>query len=462
MLYMVERTAWSLMGLAPSSLLVVTQFLSDMSTNPVKTVNQLIHPQRAHSMRKRAWYVEPINTSTGSVNDDSHNAQWVDKKGKVLCGYLFNGESERCQLGLTTGAGEECPISLEPIADARLPFSTNICVDSSNPQLTGVELLCSHRFSAVFLLWHWARAPMVCPICRAHFSLEGGGVLTGTPGQNVPSAENTRLCMVENFPRKHWVKLRAIIRKYKKEEEMEERRLMESYETESVLDETLETVLGNVQQFFMMISLSNGDGRDIIQYMPLHRTNDNITAITEDTFRFSVQRSALRRFTTAVSNMDNMPSLNNNHGGEQRLMRSSVVLRVGSDDNEHSYLFRVAQLADVELPAFCLHDRVFREGPILHRTNEVNQVETNPVAENPRSSVVPLVTTTDTLGSTATSRTSVYRYTTVNASCIDMDGLLTMEICEESQNTGIDSLHSVTLSLQACAFMSEVARCLSN
>ena len=480
--------------------------------------------KRTHSTRKRAWYVCPLDAGNSSQTQsiDISNGDVLEEK--VLCGHLFNAEAERAQLGLIAADGEECPISLEPIADARLPFSDKIRVTTYNPELTGVELLCGHRFSAVFLLWHWVRSPMICPMCRAPY-LQKQGVVSGRPPiGGIPEVHDARPCMIKNFPQQHWRKLRGILRTLQAEEDREERRLIESYHTESVLDETLEVVLGPTQQFFLMLSLTNDDGMDIIQYMPLYRTNDNVTAITEDMFRFTVQRSSLRRFTSAMSNFHSTVSVNQQDGvdcerGSHRIMKSSVVLRVGNESDEHSYLFRIAQLADIALPAFRVNDLnaldlftlrissviplasedavvsenlLERHGVIVESMGgvipamstvgvdviaqtdvAVASTDVNAVDENVFTTTAPIpnvsntttaVTTTDSLSGGDTpsiARTSMFRYTTIHAPCIDMTGLLTLELCEATVTEEIDSLHSVSLMLQACGLLSEVARCFA-
>ena len=83
----------------------------------------------------------------------------------------------------------------------------------------------------------------------------------------------------------------------------------------------------------------------------------------------------------------------------------------------------------------------------------------------PEPTVVPAVTAADSFSRSdnpAIESTSSFRYTTVNALCIDMTGLLTLELCEADRAEGVGSLHSVSLSLQACALLSEVARCFTN
>ena len=433
--------------------------------------------RRRRSERKRAWYVTPVGSSHKPSDEDHHYAYTnSDNKGKVLCGHLFNANHERDNLNLVDVEGEECPIGMEPIADARLPFSDKIRVNMSNPELTGIELVCGHRFSAVLLLWHWVLSPMICPMCRANYCLGNGS--------KTSEVEEPRPCQLENFPRRHWGKLRSVFRAHRKEEEREERLLIQSYHTESVLDETFEVVLGPAQQFFLMLSLSNGNGLDIIQYMPLHRTNDNLSAITDDVFEFTVQRPSLRRFTSAISTFNSTQSTNEldpsvNPNENNCLLQTSVVLRVGEDQDEHSYLFRVAQLSDIKIPVFRINDLANTDIPILNLSADLSMSEAanilsgmrrdgvngvDDVVDDTIQNPVQSVSATDWLtgGNTSTSgRNSVFRYTTVCSPCIDMQGSVTLELCESASTERIDSLHAVRLSLQACSLMREVARCFS-
>lgn len=74
-------------------------------------------------------------------------------------------------LGLSEpGQGEECSITLEPIQEYTLPFlpdSVPPAVMPSQPNLTKASLPCGHGFSALALLYHFAKNSMTCPICRA-------------------------------------------------------------------------------------------------------------------------------------------------------------------------------------------------------------------------------------------------------------------------------------------------------
>ena len=371
---------------------------------------------------------------------------------------------------------------------------------------------------------------MICPMCRAPYSLK----TNVNPGRRpcLTSAvveDDAVVCKVENFPMRYWRKMRAVLREHRIEEDRAEQRLIASYheESESILDDTLETVLGTAQQFFLMLSVGNGGDRDTIQYMPLNRINDNISAINEDMFRFSVQRTSLRRFTTLVNQI---PSSGDTNGETiPRLMRSSVVLRVGSENDEQSFLYRVAQMTDIELPVFRIHDQgsidssltenvlsmeqavetllgmrmdeqhvsddavsdnavlngesgtsvtgistieendvvmlpVSEEQLSLIDLDETPNAESSPSIQIPSATIpMPRITTANTLsGDTPTAmRLSLLRYTTVCAPCLDMIGILTLQLCESVFSGGIDSIHAITLSLQACALMSEVARCFA-
>lgn len=65
--------------------------------------------------------------------------------------------------------GEECTIALEPISEYALPFTTEKphCVSEDYPRLTKASLPCRHGFSALALLYHFAKNSMTCPCCRA-------------------------------------------------------------------------------------------------------------------------------------------------------------------------------------------------------------------------------------------------------------------------------------------------------
>jgi hypothetical protein len=66
--------------------------------------------------------------------------------------------------------GEECTIGLEPISGYRLSFmpqESSLSVLEDQPALTKASLPCGHGFSALALLYHFAKNSMTCPYCRA-------------------------------------------------------------------------------------------------------------------------------------------------------------------------------------------------------------------------------------------------------------------------------------------------------
>jgi len=64
---------------------------------------------------------------------------------------------------------EECAITMDPIADYRLPFylPEPCTLLLSRPKLTKATLPCGHGFSALALVYHFAKNSMTCPCCRA-------------------------------------------------------------------------------------------------------------------------------------------------------------------------------------------------------------------------------------------------------------------------------------------------------
>lgn len=73
-------------------------------------------------------------------------------------------------LGLSEpGPDEECSITLEPIGEYSLPFLPDgvRSVIPTQPALAKASLPCGHGFSALALLYHFAKNSMTCPICRA-------------------------------------------------------------------------------------------------------------------------------------------------------------------------------------------------------------------------------------------------------------------------------------------------------
>lgn len=77
-----------------------------------------------------------------------------------------HGPAVRFQLVIPDD-GEICPITQEPIATSTLDF-LDCPFDPNYPDFTAIRLPCSHTFSALCLVFHWARNDTVrCPLCRS-------------------------------------------------------------------------------------------------------------------------------------------------------------------------------------------------------------------------------------------------------------------------------------------------------
>ena len=60
-----------------------------------------------------------------------------------------------------------CPITQDPIADSALEWLPDCKFDRDNPTHTNMHLPCGHDFSAMNIVYHWARnRNVLCPICR--------------------------------------------------------------------------------------------------------------------------------------------------------------------------------------------------------------------------------------------------------------------------------------------------------
>jgi hypothetical protein len=65
-------------------------------------------------------------------------------------------------------AGATCPISQDLIAESELDFLGGCTLVADRPELRAMRLKCGHEFSAMLLVYHWARGGDVrCPVCRA-------------------------------------------------------------------------------------------------------------------------------------------------------------------------------------------------------------------------------------------------------------------------------------------------------
>ena len=71
---------------------------------------------------------------------------------------------------------EECSIAMESIATYRLAFlPPKACLIKNHPQLTKGRLPCGHSFSALALMYHFAKNSMTCPCCRGGHEKERMG-----------------------------------------------------------------------------------------------------------------------------------------------------------------------------------------------------------------------------------------------------------------------------------------------
>ncbi|KAJ1466305.1 hypothetical protein T484DRAFT_1756747, partial [Baffinella frigidus] len=162
------------------------------------------------------------------------------------------------------------------------------------------------------------------------------------------SVDDARWCAVENFPVRYWKMLRGLVRTHINEEAVEETRQVEHIHHEGVIEDVLNSVLGPVQTFVLMISIDNEVGENVLEYLPLHRTNGNFDAVSADELHFNVQRSSLRRFTTVLTQ-----TTRTHHPQQFHILRSSILMGVNEIDSEDDgYLMRISQVSDIELPAF--------------------------------------------------------------------------------------------------------------
>ena len=64
--------------------------------------------------------------------------------------------------------GATCPITQDLIAESELEFLEGVTFVKGSPELRAMKLKCGHEFSAMCLVYHWARSGNVnCPVCRA-------------------------------------------------------------------------------------------------------------------------------------------------------------------------------------------------------------------------------------------------------------------------------------------------------
>ena len=84
---------------------------------------------------------------------------------------VINRRSKRKTIEFELRAPEEgatCPISQDLIAESDLEFLEGCTLVKGSPELRAMKIACGHEFSAMFLVYHWARSGNVkCPVCRA-------------------------------------------------------------------------------------------------------------------------------------------------------------------------------------------------------------------------------------------------------------------------------------------------------
>lgn len=303
----------------------------------VMSLMSCVTGSRPQSTRRHAWRVQPVSASTGNPAYNSTGSRQT-----VLCGYLFNADAERRALGQGVGEGEECCITLEPIADARLEFSDTIRVSCFSPMLTGVELLCGHRFSASNLLWHWCMSPMVCPMCRAPYLLHCGTIGSTPRTDVVPGCS-----AVDNFPSSYWRLLRGIMEEHTRERTRALEQEDQSAIVDAVMTDVLENVLETAPTFFLMVSFV-GTG--------LHSTHHSIRLrhmITpgeatddENLLRLAVPRAATRYLSRVLNAVDRGTPVSEHYSH----MTAAVLVEVGTTSTGVTIMLPVTEFPDHPLP----------------------------------------------------------------------------------------------------------------
>ena len=423
-----------------------------------------------HSLRRRQWYVKPVEI-VGTCSDEN---EYSRNEGKILCGHLYNAAVERLLSGVAVGDGEQCCIAFEDIADARLDFSANLCVNQGNPGLTGVQLNCGHRFSATHLLWHWCMSNMVCPVCRAEYKLSGRDVTRSS---------------VENFPIASWRLLRGLLRTHYREIEEEEMRQVQIFNRQNIIEDVMDAVFGARNMFILVVSLEVG-AELVTEYLPLHRTNNNFQALEGDLFHFSVQRASLRRFTAALNRVTRGSTSQSGVIQHPGLLRSTILMRVPGDYDDTSLLLvPIIQIAEIDLPVYDVLDctEILSHVSMSRSTDVDTPPTTNTVIEPPlplatidvASESTPdaseVVSTDNVSGnplaavstpifsgrSVHISPTPIYRYMSISAPCIAVNGVLDLEMCQHPLTGVFDSLLGARLAVKASHLLQQVARCIS-
>ena len=305
------------------------------------SISSIVHSMgsRPHSTRRHAWHVQPVSPVTGAALYSP-----IGSRHTVLCGHLFNAQAERHALGLSIGEGEQCCITLEPIADATLSFAETVTVSRFHRNLTGVELLCGHRFSAVNLLWHWCMSPMICPICRApyapHRLLMGKEDLI--PGSLIVPVSSA----VENFPVAYWGQLVGIIT-----ENARERALLAQQENrrsivDALMADVVDTVFAPSQDYFLLLSFVGVGWVNTRHSVRMRRNTTNETVVVDGVMRFSIQRAATRYLSGLIHSAETL----SRSIETPCYMTATVVVGIGVDTTNMTMLLPVAVFPDVILP----------------------------------------------------------------------------------------------------------------
>lgn len=128
-----------------------------------------------HRESKRIKAGVPTGKGSSKLNDAEGLLMVIHSQARMEM------KRETLHLALSTPAqGEECSIGMTPIDEYRLEFlppETAQYVVEEEPQLTKATVVaCGHSFSALALLYHFARNNMTCPMCRHGHASERMGL----------------------------------------------------------------------------------------------------------------------------------------------------------------------------------------------------------------------------------------------------------------------------------------------
>jgi hypothetical protein len=293
---------------------------------------------RPCSTRRHAWHLQPLSAITGDPVYTSTGSRQT-----IMCGYLFNADAERSAQGFRVGEGEECCITLEPIADARLAFCDTIRVSSLHPTLTGVELLCGHRFSATNLLWHWCMSSMVCPMCRATYSLHGRYVNGVSGSQETPTPVS---CAVDNFPARYWRLLRGIIGEHTRERDIVLEQENRDAAVSAAMITEFENTLTPVSDFYLMLSFVGIHSQSTHHSVLLHPSTTIDTVPGDSPYRFHVDRASTRY----ISRLINIANHASRRSGQPCRMTVTILGVVGTNTDSHAVVLPLTIFDDHVLP----------------------------------------------------------------------------------------------------------------